>query len=116
MHMRALRRRNLAPWLEYVIPQHIKTLESLELDMIDHNEKDILEKCLTALFHNNSKLEHLSVTAFLTRNFADQLMSAIEMKLLPLKTVFIKAYSFEADADFIRDVLYRFAKQITSVS
>ena len=104
MYMRNNRRRNLAPWLQYVLQRHIETLESLELELVDHNEKDILEQCLSNYFIQNGKLQHLSITAFLTRQFADKLMGAIDTNLLPLKTLFIKAYSFEAAGDFIRTV------------
>ena len=108
MYMRNNRRRNLAPWLQYVLQKHSKTLESLELELVDHNEKEILQQCLTNYVLQNGKLEHLSITAFLTRAFADNLMAAISANMLPLKTLYIKAYSFEADGDFIRSDFFYF--------
>ena len=98
----------LAPWLEYVIPQHLNTLESLDLELVDHNEKQILENVLTNFFNSQCCLRHLAVTAFLTRDFADTVMTLVENGTLALETLFIKAYSFECDIDFIRKLLKKF--------
>ena len=90
------------PWFEYLFPRHTEALESLEFELVDHNERDMVEKMLFDFFKRNNKLKNLSITAFLKRSFAETLMATVGANELPLKTLYIKAYSFESDPDFIR--------------
>jgi len=95
------------PWFEYLFPRHTEALESLDFELVDHNERDVVERVLFDFFKRNNKLKNLSITAFLRRSFAETLMAAVGANELPLKTLYIKAYSFESDPDFISKTILK---------
>ena len=73
--------------------------------MVDDTDEE-LEPILKAFLTRQNRLESLHLKAFLTNDFMTNLLKAVRTNITPLKKLYVKAYSFENDTNFVRNAIY----------
>jgi hypothetical protein len=68
--------------------------------MVDDKDRDI-ETVLAQFLINRNNITSLRIVAFLTRGFMSQLMTAVKQRNCPLKHLYVRAYSFQTDQNFV---------------
>lgn len=86
------------------LSRHYGSLKKISIQMVDHTDTE-LQSFFTDLITQQTQLDELRITAFLTREFSLELMKAIRAKKCPVSSLFIRAYSFESDKNFISKTL-----------
>jgi len=76
------------------------SLRHLSVEMVDDNDVEI-ENVLTQYLTNRNNLISLRVTSFLTRTFMEKLMKSIKQANCPLEHLYVRAYSFQRDQNFV---------------
>ena len=88
-----------------LLEKHRNTLRTLDIDMVDDTDEE-LEPILKAFLTRQNRLEALHLKAFLTNDFMTNLLKAVRTNITPLKKLYVKAYSFESDTNFVRNAIH----------